>query len=413
MLPAPVFVQLRFTGGPSFGNVLVLGNPNDGILGSNVLGTTSVQPVNITDIVQQVSIRRGRNDVLDAYQNGTATVQLLDRTGDYNPENTAGPYFGQILPNRQLRIGATYQGNTEFLFSGYVESWDYQWRPGFDAAIVTITASDAFRLFNLADVETVPGAAGGDTAGERVAQILDAANWPQGQRRINPAGTAVQNDSGNKRAVLAALQQIEATELGAFFIDAAGNAVFETRAELSQIATQTPVVFTDNGTGPGISYQQLDVVLNDQLLANEVTVERAGGSPQTVSDAASIAEFFKRSLSRTGTLNVNDTATLGLANSILNNRKSVGVEVKSLTFEMISDEPDRINAGLTLEFSDPIQVTRTQPGGSTIDATLVVQGIAHDISPSRHNVILTTSRPLSFAFVLGSPQYGVLGTSTL
>jgi hypothetical protein len=369
--------------------------------------------VNITDLVQVVSIRRGRNDVLDTYNNGTATVQLLDRTGDYNPENSDSPYFGEILPNRQIRIGATYQGATSFLFSGYVESWDYQWRPGFDAAIVTIVASDAFRLFNLADITTVADATEGDTAGQRITQILDAAQWPQGQRQISVAGTAVQDDSGDTRRTLEALQQVEATELGAFFIDARGNAVFETRAELSQIATQPPVVFNDNGVGPGIKYQQLDVVLNDQLLANEVTVQRQGGNPQTTSDADSISQFFKRSLTRTDSLNVDDTAALGLANSILNNRKTVGLEVKSLSFEMLSDEPDRINAGLTLEFSDPIQVTRTQPGGSTIEATLVVQGIEHNITQNRHDVTLTTSRPLSFAFVLDSPLFGVLGTSTL
>jgi hypothetical protein len=411
MLPAPVFVQLRFGGGPSFGNALILGDANEGILGSNVLGGLLVKPVDVTSLVQQVSIRRGRNDILDAYQNGTATLQLLDQTGDYNPENTAGPYFGQILPNRQIRIGATYQGNTRFLFSGYIESWDYQWRPGFDAAIVTIVASDAFRLFNLSDITTVPGATSGDTAGQRVNQVLNGGQWPAGQRKVNNAGSLVQNDPGDTRPVLDALQQVEATELGAFFMDGAGNAVFQTRAELSQAATLPPVVFTDSG--PGIKYRQLEVVLNDQLLANEVTVERIGGTPQTVSDPASITQFYKRNLTRNDTLNVSDTAALGVATGVLNSRKTVGVEIRSLTFEMLTDDTDRINAGLNLEFGKPIQVTRTQPGGSTIEATLVVQGIAHNITTSRHDVILTTSRPLSFAFVLGSPLYGVLGTSTL
>lgn len=397
MLPAPVSVALRFTGGPSFGNVFVLGDPLNGILGTNVLGTQVAVPVDVTELVQQVSIRRGRNDVVDSYNNGTAVVQILDLTGDYNPDNSDGPYFGQILPNRQIRISAEYEGVSRFLFSGYVEQWDYKWNPGFDAAIVTITASDAFRLFNLADITTVAGSAAGDTTGERINQLLDAANWPKGQRQVDVGGETIQNDSGDVRASLAALQQVEATELGAFYMDRSGNARFDTAAGLATIAGETPTVFSD--TGVGIAYQQLDVVLNDQLLANEVTVQRAGGTAQTVSDASSITEFFKRSLTRTDTLHVDDDDALAQAQTILDNRKTVSVEVKQLQFEMISNNTARINAGLDLEFNKPIQVTRTQPGGSTITATLVVQGIEHNIGAGRHTVSLTTSRPLALPSV--------------
>jgi len=419
-LPAPVSVELRFTGGPSFGNVLVLGDPDDGLLGANVLGTSAAKPVDVTDQVQQVSIRRGRNDVIDSYNNGTATIQLLDTTGAYNPDNTASPYFEQILPNRQVRIYATFQGTKRFLFSGFVESWDYRWRPAFDAAVVTIVASDAFRLFNLADITTVTGAVAGDTTGQRINKILDAANWPDAQRQITGDGSQVQADSGDTRTTLAALQQVEASELGAFYIDGAGNAVFETRPELSQRAVKLfPPFFNDVlppdqiPLKPGIGYQQLEVVLNDQLLANDVTVERVGGTPQTVSDTDSIQEFFRRSLSRTDTLNIDDTTALGLANAILQNRKDVGPEVKSLTFEMVTADNLRINTGLNLTFGDPIEVRRRYAGNTFVTALLTVQGIEHNITQGRHDVTLTTSRPLSFAFVLGSFQYGVLGQSTL
>jgi len=425
MLPAPVSVELRFTGGPSFGNVLVLGDADDGILGNNVLGTTAAKFVDVTDQVQQVSVRRGRNDVIDSYNNGTAVIQLLDKTGDYNPDNSSSPYFGQIRPNRQVRIYATLAGVKRFLFSGFIESWDYKWRLGFDTAVVTIVASDAFRLFNLSEITTVPGSASGDTTGQRINQILDAVDWPATQRKITGEGRKLQNDSGNQRTVLEALQQVEATELGAFYIDGESNAVFETRAELSQRASTTlfppfftevlpPGFFPPPLKGPIVNYQQLEVALNDQLLANDVTVQRVGGTPQTVSDAASITEFFRRTLSRTDTLDVDDTQALGSAKAILNNRKTVGPEIKEITFQMITSGPN-LNQGVTLNFGDLIEVRRRYAGNTFLDALLTVQGVSHDITQGRHDVTLATSRPLSFGFVLGGGnlQLGTLGVSTL
>jgi hypothetical protein len=52
-------------------------------------------------------------------------------------------------------------------------------------------------------------------------------------------------------------------------------------------------------------------------------------------------------------------------------------------------------------------------GGSHIDTRLTVQGHSHDITPDRWITRLTTAQPLSTAFILGSAEFGVLGTSTL
>jgi len=51
--------------------------------------------------------------------------------------------------------------------------------------------------------------------------------------------------------------------------------------------------------------------------------------------------------------------------------------------------------------------------GSSINSRLTVQGHAHDITPDRWITRLTTAQPLSTAFILGSAEFGVLGTSTL
>ena len=408
-LPAPVSVEIRFDGGP--------------VVGSGF--------VDITDTVQLVSIRRGRNNVIDSYNNGTATIQLLDSTGDFNPDNSSGPYFGEILPNREVRIKAELPNppagvsSTRFLFTGYVESWDYKWNLGFDTAVVTIVCSDAFRLFNLAQISTVGGSAAGDTSGERIDLILDEAGWPAGKRKITGAGRKLQADPGGARSVLEVLQQVEATELGAFYIDGEGDAVFETRGEMTQKASATlfPPYLRDalpQGTippplkGPLLEYQQIEVALSDELLTNEVTVTRIGGSPQTSSDTDSIDQFFKRSLSRTDTLDVDDNQALGSAKAILNNRKTIGVEIKEIGLQLLSGS-NNINRAVLIDFNGLIEVQRQYSGTSSLEAFLTVQGVAHNISQGRHDLTLTTSRPLSFGFVLGGGNLmlGTLGVSTL
>jgi hypothetical protein len=52
-------------------------------------------------------------------------------------------------------------------------------------------------------------------------------------------------------------------------------------------------------------------------------------------------------------------------------------------------------------------------GGTHIDLRLTVQGHGHDITPDRWITQLTTAYPLSTAFILGSSEFGVLGTNTL
>jgi hypothetical protein len=235
----------------------------------------------------------------------------------------------------------------------------------------------------------------------------------------------LQADPGGARSVLQVLQQVEATELGAFYIDGEGDAVFETRGEMTQKASATlfPPYLRDvlpQGSippplkGPLLEYQQIEVALSDELLTNEVTVTRIGGSPQTSSDNDSIDQFFKRSLSRTDTLDVDDNQALGSAKAILNNRKTIGVEIKQIGLQLLSGS-NNINRAVLIDFNGLIEVQRQYSGTSSLEALLTVQGVAHNISQGRHDLTLTTSRPLSFGFVLGGGNLmlGTLGVSTL
>ena len=90
-LPCQPVVRLRLGTGASFGNVLVLGDAINGILGTNILGTSVVQVVDISTEVNQIAIRRGRDRIFEHYTPGSATISWWDPNGDWNPDNASGP----------------------------------------------------------------------------------------------------------------------------------------------------------------------------------------------------------------------------------------------------------------------------------------------------------------------------------
>jgi hypothetical protein len=349
--------------------------------------------------------------MFEQYTPGQAVVQFQDFTGDWNPDNAASPYYGQILPMRQVKIHTTYSGTTYNLFTGFITSWDWTWADqSADYAIVTLSLIDAFRLLQLSEVTTVTGAGNKDLPGTRIGLILDQIDWPSTLRNIDTGDTELQNDPGNARQALAACQVIEQSDLGAFFIDGNGFVTYLSRVTLSQMASGTATVFDDDGTD--IAYQNLDINLDETELANQVTFTRLGGSAQTVSDAASISDYFLRSYSRDGLMMETNATALARATSVLNYRKTPRLRVDSITLDL-SSVSNRVPAGLGLDIGHPIVVNRSMAGGTGFDVRVTINGINHDITPERWTTSFTTAYPLSTAFILGSAQFGILGTNTL
>jgi len=391
-LPATPQVVLRLGVGAGFGDPLILGSSSDGILGTNVLAASPATSVDITSQVLSISTRRGRDRVADRYNNGTATVRFLDTTGDFDPSNASGPYYGEIAPMRRIRITASYGGNSYYLFSGYITEWDFDYEPGWDGTVVTISAQDGFRLLNLAQITTVSGSAVQDLPGERIGYLLTSAGWPNGLRSLDTGAVELLADPGTARSALSAVQTVESTEEGALFCSPSGTIVFTDRAGLATQAAQSPTVFDDDGTD--IAYQEIEFALDDTELANDITIGSTSGTPQQVEDSASITEFFRRSYSDTSLLFYDDSDALGKAQRMLAYRKGVDLRISSITLDNSSDS-DRVLASLSLSLNDPIEVHKTNAGGVRVDASLLIQGIDHDITPGVWRTRFSTALPPS------------------
>lgn len=411
MAPAATLnVAVRFATGAQLATGFVLGDTTYGVLGGpGVLDGAPAVPITVTSTATRALIRRGKQRVLDKYEVGQATVEIIDTTGAWDPTNVSSPFYPNVLPMRQIVLTATYSGTVYPVFAGYIDGYTYDYQPGVNAARVSIKASDGFKVLNNSTVSTVVNAAG-DLTGTRVNNLLDAVSWPPSMRSVSAGRTTLQVDPGTVRTAADAISTVSDSEFGAFFFDGGGNAVFRDRDSLVLAAANSPTAFADDGTG--IAYMGVTFAHDDVLIANDVTVSRVGGTPQEVQDAASQAAYYKQSLERTNLLMDSDDDALNQATSILTMRKDPKVRIESFVLDLSENVSARVLAGLTLTFGDVVSLKKSQPGGSSLVATLSVQGVEHEVTPASWRTTFRTGEQQLTGFILGSAQSGVLGTSS-
>ena len=401
---------INFSTGPSFAQAMIL---DQGILDTNVLADSLAVIVDVSNVVDTIQTNRGRNPQADQFQTGTLTMRIVDQNGDFNPQNTSGPYYGLLDPMRKVQITATYASTTYPIFSGFITSYTTTTPKNADeVTYTTITAVDAFRLAQNAQIATVAGATAGDLSGTRVNQILDQIGWPSSMRDVDAGLTTMQADPGTARTSLAALNTVTLSEYGAFYVDAAGSFVFQDRNVTTASIGGTPTVFNDNGTA--IGYFNAVWRLDDTLVFNAASITRTGGTTQVATDAASIAKYFTHSYNQQNLLMQTDAVALDYAQAYVASRKETSIRCDAITLDLYTDNYNAgIIAALDLDFFDPITITTNQPGSSTLTKTLQVFGVAMAITPSSWKTTLTTLEPIIDGFILDSSLYGVLDTGVL
>lgn len=408
--PINLTVSFDFSSGPNFDPPFQIGFSQIGISTMGAGGTAS-QVVDLTSQTTSISIRRGRDLLQDRFNPGLCTIRVIDQTGEWNPQDPTGPYFGLLQPLRKLRIVGEYLGVDYPLFAGYTTSYNYTYPKNEEFGYIDIQATDAFTLFNKSAIDTVAGSSAGDTTGDRINQILDTIGFPGSQRNIDTGDITVQDDPGGVRSVLRALQDVEFTELGAVYMDARGDVVFRERTDAIDTLAGTPTVF-DQSTG--ISYKDLRFQFDDKLVFNVANFQRVGGTMQTVTDQASIDTYFPHAITQQNLLHENDAATLDLAKAYIASRKTTDIRIDAMTLDLTTPNYQAgIEAALGLDFFDTVQVSNNQPGGSTLTKTLQIFGVNHQITPRTWNTTFTTGDPLITGFIIGNANYGIIGVSNL
>jgi hypothetical protein len=401
---------INFSTGPSFAQAMII---DQGILGTNVLADSTAVIVDVSNQVNNIQIDRGRNAQADQFQTGQLSLRIVDQNGDFNPQNAAGPYYELLDPMRKVQITATYAGTTYPLFSGFITSYTTTTPLNADeVAYTTIAAVDAQRLAQNAQISTVAGATAGDLSGTRINQILDTIDWPESMRDVDAGLTTLQADPGTARTSLQAMQTVEISEYGAFYVDATGSFVFQDRSVTTASIAATPTVFNDNGTD--IGYANAVWRLDDTLVYNSASITRTGGTAQIATNAASIAKYFIHSYNQQNLLMQTDQVALDYAQAYIASRAETSIRCDAIELDLYTDNySNGIVAALDLDYFDPVTITTNQPGASTLTKTLQVFGVKHSITPNSWRTTFTTLEPVIDGFILDSTLYGVLDTNVL
>ena len=401
---------INFSTGPAFAQAFLI---DSGILGTNVLADSTAVIVDVSNQINYIQTQAGRSALADQFQTGTCTLRIVDQNGDFNPTNPTGPYYGLLTPMKKVQITATYNNVTYPIFSGFITSYvNTQPKDATEVAYTTITAVDAMRLAQNAQISTVTGASAGNLSGTRINQILDEIDWPATMRQIDPGQTTLQADPGTPRTSLGAMQVVAESEYGAIYVDFDGSFVFKDRLTATASIGDTPTVFADDGTG--ISYANAQWKLNDDLIFNSATVTRSGGTAQTATNQASIDKYFIHSYNLQDLLMQTDAVALNYARAYVASRAETTIRCDAIELDLYTPNYDTgIVAALNLDFFDPITVITTQPGGSKLEKTLQIFGVSNIITPNSFKVVFTTLEPVIDGFIIGNVDYGVLDQNVL
>jgi hypothetical protein len=290
-MPVPtVNAFINFGTGPSFAQAMIIGQ---GIIGTNILADNAALIVDVSNQVDGVTTRRGRNAEADQFQTGTCTLRIVDQNGDFNPMNTAGPYYGLLDPMRKVEISATHLGITYPIFSGFITGYDTltPQEAGVDVVYTTITAVDAFRLLQNAQITTVAGTSAGQLSGARINNLLDQVSWPASMRDVDAGLTTMQADPGTQRTALAACQVVSTSEYGAFYVDASGSFVFQDRALTSSSIGGTATVLAMMAHLVSITLMPNGCLMTYLYITRQISQDRAARFNSLATLPASLSIF--------------------------------------------------------------------------------------------------------------------------
>jgi hypothetical protein len=393
-----------------------------------------------TDVTEYVdfnpglSVRTGRSKELDSFQAGTCGFTLVNNDRRFDPLYVAGPYSGQLLDRVPVRITMDYAGIDYPLFRGFIEGWPQHYTPADRTSTVTIVASDAFSI--LSTVASTTGAftlddpglgvldedrlAGGgeitgEYSGERVDALLDVAGWPDLLRDIATGSSTLQGQTVDE--MLAALQLVEVSEDGFFYVGPDGYVVFHGRHDRQTVPRMAEVqaTFSEDGL---LVYDDLVMLPSDwELVANDVRRTREGGVEQTALDDESIATRGRRSNARSGLVMDSDLQALDLAQAHLNRYSVPGTRIDGLVLDPVNDPAELWPQVLGREILDRIQVDRTPMQlGDPIQLEVWIQGIEHtwqDFKWRTRWYVTPADLASTFYFTLDSLTLGVLDTDRI
>jgi hypothetical protein len=380
--------------------------------GTAVLDGDGVDFVEITDVVQQISIQRGRHKPLDVFGPGTMSVSISvpNTNRAYDPFNTSSIYYNQLTeqpglaPLRQIRLSR----NGQYLFTGRVTTYNQQYNM---AGLTSYQINAADDIYVLSQGSLPQTSTTVQTSSARITSVLNAAGYTgTTSLTASPTATLGAYTIASGTNVNAYLNRIQQAEQGRIFCSKTNVLTAQPRTGTTLAAPTA----TFNDTGTATPYDNIIVEFDQQTVINNsnVTIE-SGGTLQNASNVDSISQYFTQTEAITDSLLSSDGQAATLASYLLYPLPKPRFTNVSTTFASLTDAQKTALA--PIEIGDTVQATKTFTSGTPLAITqdLSVEGIDHIIDMNTgHRMTLWTSATIVLNdFILDDETFGVLSTT--
>jgi hypothetical protein len=406
-------------------NVMVLGSATQGIIGTDVIGNTSIladysgreMELSITHTSDRTSSK------LNAYGSRTCTLKLINMDGALDPYVLEG--LGLTAPGVIMRLWKIWAGISYPIFYGFVDAWNPDAETP-ELGTVTVTATDGFKLLNQPIDQLGSPIGAGEAVSVRIDNILTVMNWPAGLRALGPTDSNLQATSYGA-AGLELIQDAVKNEVGEFYQQPDGYMYLRGRHSIVTDARSntSQATFGSNRAGGEIPYVGRPVSAWDmQTMHNRVKAQINGSTNVMVAqNSTSIGLYGTQYTIEETSLNLRfDSEAQSWANYVLAQDVKPRFRFSGITISSFVE-----NLGVSVmphalgrRFGDRITVVRrppAQPYGSIVDSRqLLIRGVNHTWSRKGKQWLTTWDlEPVSStpAFVIGSATQGVIGSNAL
>lgn len=364
----------------------------------------------VTVDVTEITINRGRDRTSDQHRAGYAAVRLLDQSRNYDPENTAGPYYGNIVKGRSLVIDFRKTGPTwHTLFAGNIEQIGYEMRPG-DFQIAEFVATDPLATLGRQAVQNDTALSSALT-GTRVADILAlAGTLAYGTSLATGTVSVVAGTANAGDTILDLLQQVATAEGGEFYAAADGTLTFRQRyANYNPVNTYT--LTQDLGS---VRYSSISLETAAEVYP-QINVTDSTGLVQTARNSNSYFDYTGILSPDAGNLLAAADAQ-SLAAFFLAQYGEPTTNVRSVEIPVIQQIAAHIHDLLLTDLGDAVRVERTFLVGAPL--TLLeyygVEAIEHRIDRGRHDMRIGLGAKTSAGWMqLNSTVWGLLDSNAI
>lgn len=372
--------------------------------------------------VRSVAWSRGSESPLDRPRTGTATLVLDNRDGaasawasggEFSLTINGSPVGGTWLqPGTIVRIGAYFQTATaldatpeyEWLpfFTGTVET-DQEGVTDFADSSVTLGLVELTAFLAGFDSAEQPSQGAGDTLAQRVARLLDQADWP--------ADTAIEADSIGDQATFQATTMAQnrlgeldlvADSVGMRIL-AGSDGTLTFTAPYPDVDVTSDASFSNTPEGDELPVASVTPYASTDRIVNIAVAANAGSIEQAVRDWPSIDEFgpFGPGARDDLILQSDDLLT-----EMLQRRVAAGA-TDSLGIESVELDADQdpVNlpllmaqyASTGLEARQPFNLRWVHPSTAVFPVALVIEGMTHTITPTEPGAAMKWTATLSTA----------------